>query len=108
MVHALREVDTVVMDDPDTPPRRRPGRSAIDLDEAGDLTMQVKLDDGAWHTKMIGGFRTRCDQPINYRLVLATRVETYDTDEGPLCTRGCFSPPELELAAAIAHARKDD
>lgn len=92
VAHALldADVDAVVIDDPE------------------DLTMQVKLDDGAWHTKMVGGFRTRCDQPIHYRLVLDTRVETYSTEKGPLCTGGCFSAAELEESARLNLARKDD
>jgi hypothetical protein len=81
-------IDTVVVDDPD---------------ERQDLTVQIRMDDGQWHRKMIGGLRTACGKSINYRHGYQPRHESYD---GALCLDGCFSPDEVAENERLVKERR--
>lgn len=60
-----------------------------------DLSVQVRLlHQGPWHRKAIGGLVTACGKHVDFAHDLG-RLERY---EDALCTDGCFSQYELELA----------
>lgn len=108
MAHALAEIDTVVVDDPDLPRRpSRPSRPPPTPSAIADIAVQVKLDDGQWHRKAIGGLETACHdpQPINYRLVLDTRHESY---EGAICLDGCFSLSEVAKSDDLNNRKRKE
>jgi hypothetical protein len=83
--------DTFVVDDPDA--------------DREDLTVQLRMDDGQWHAKMIGGMRTKCGKPIDWRHRYEPRGESY---EGNLCLAGCFSAAEVAENERITKERRSN
>lgn len=75
-----------------------------------DVPVQVMVDD-VWHRPMLDPIeqhRTHYGRPYQTACALETagkyvgqRPESY---EGPLCTRGCFTPAELARAASYVEA----
>ena len=60
-----------------------------------DLTVQQRVDSSAWHRRAIGGEVTACGKPIDHRVNMGLRHESY---LGQLCREGCFSAFELEMS----------
>lgn len=64
----------------------------VNLHDAEDLEMQVRVDGSTWHRKAVGGHQTACGLAINYRHTVGLRHESY---LGQICRDGCYSSYEL-------------
>jgi YD repeat-containing protein len=87
--------DTIVVDVDHSP-------SVLTRTPTEDLTMQVKLDDGAWHREMTWD-ETACEKPIDRPI--DRRPNKYDEK---LCTEGCWTKRELLKAQAANDVANED
>ncbi len=92
MVHALAEIETVVVDDPDVPQ---------DIDNEDHMNRQVYVL-GVWHRNKPDRFETACGVAYHTQFC-PSRIYVLDASDGDLCET-CFTPDER--FDALTTARK--